>query len=83
MKSYKEFLAESSGFPKKEHFTPSKGADVRVPTSTVGETVAAKVLNPGRAKGSWQVKTHAGEIQTHPESDVFHPDLSCEQYHKY
>lgn len=81
IKSVKESIDEAYG-DKKEQFVPKVGANVRIPTENLGQTIGGKVQRQGRS-GLWHVKAADGEVYALPEKHVFHPDLSCKNYHEY
>ncbi len=79
--SLKESIDEAYG-DKKEPFVPKVGANVRIPTEKLGQTIGGKVQRQGRS-GLWHIKAADGEVHALPEKHVFHPDLSCKNYHEY
>ena len=76
-----ESIDEAYGDPKYP-FVPTEGANVRIPTEKLGQTIGGKVLRKGRS-GLWHVKAANGETHALPEKHIFHPDLSDKNYHEY
>jgi hypothetical protein len=94
MKSFKEFLGDEylgheptksvklqEAFEKKVVYKPEVGDDVRVPGTTVGQTIVGKVKKIGATMIHVELKD--GTISAYPVNRVFKHDLSDEGYSKW